>query len=98
MNILLDIIVENIRIICYMFSVVFSGYMVTEFSPKFLIKFRNPLVQFMIGTFLAMSMIDFRKYNIQTNIINLVTSSILFVIMMQVLKIVSSKSENDITK
>ena len=97
MNILLDIIIENIRIICYMFSVVFSGYMVTEFNSKFLLKFRNPLVQFMIGTFLAMSMIDFRKYDAMTNAINLITSSILFVIMMQILKFISAKmTENEV--
>jgi hypothetical protein len=99
MNLVLDIIIENIRILCYMFSVVFSGYMVTEFNSKFLLKFRHPLFQFMIGTFLAMSMIDFRRYDIMTNLINLITSSILFVIMMYILKLISSKmaeNENEI--
>ena len=95
MNIFLDIIVENIRIVAYMFSVVFSGYLVSNFGNDFLLAFRNPLVQFMMGTFLAMSMIDFRKYNFTVNLINLTTTSIFFVIMLNGLKYISNKQKKN---
>ena len=95
MNFFLDIVVENIRIVAYMFSVVFSGYLVSNFGKDFLLAFRNPLIQFMMGTFLAMSMIDFRKYNFRVNIINLTTTSVFFVIMLNGLKYISNKQTKD---
>ena len=95
MNFFLDIVIENIRIVEYMFSVVFSGYLVSNFGSDFLLAFRNPLVQFMMGTFLAMSMIDFRKYNFRVNIINLTTTSVFFVIMINGLKYISNKQTKD---
>jgi hypothetical protein len=95
MNFFLDIVLENIRIVAYMFSVVFSGYLVSNFGNDFLLAFRKPLVQFMMGTFLAMSMIDFRKYNFTVNIINLTTTSIFFVIMLNGLKYISNKQIKD---
>ena len=95
MNFFLDIVLENIRIVAYMFSVVFSGYLVSNFGNDFLLAFRKPLLQFMMGTFLAMSMIDFRKYNFTVNIINLTTTSIFFVIMLNGLKYIYNKQIKD---
>ena len=93
MNYLLDIVLENIRIVAYMFSVVFSGYLVTNYSNTFLLLFRHPVVQLMMGTFLAMSMIDFRKNEFKLNLINLVSTTITFMIMLYILKYVGDKME-----
>lgn len=96
MNLLLDILLENIRIVSYMFSVVFSAYIVTDYSNEFLAVFRNPFVRVMIGTFLAMSMIDFRKNTFMVNMINLISTTILFVIMLYVIKkITNNKKEKN---
>lgn len=93
MNYLLDIVLENIRIVTYMFSVIFSGYLVTNYSNSFLLLFRSPLVQFMMGTFLAMSMIDFRKNEFKVNLINLVSTTTMFMIMLYLLKYIGDKME-----
>lgn len=94
MNFFLDILLENIRIVAYMFSVVFSAYIVTDYSNEFLVVFRNPIVHVMIGTFLAMSMIDFRRNTFMVNMINLLSTTILFVTMLYVIKkITNNKKE-----
>ena len=93
MNYLLDIVLENIRIVSYMFSVVFSGYLVTNYSNSFLLLFRTPMVQFMMGTFLAMSMIDFRKNEFRVNLINLVSTTTMFMVMLYSLKYIGNKME-----
>lgn len=84
---------ENIRIVAYLFSVVFSGYLVTNYNNSFLLIFRSPVVKFIMGTFLAMSMIDFRKNEFKVNFINLFTTTIMFMIMLHVLKYVAAKME-----
>ena len=94
-NFFLDIVFENIRIITYMFSVVFSGYLVTNYNAAFLSLFRNSMMQFICGFFLSMSMIDFRKNSVQANVINLLSTTILFQIMLITLKKISFLYDND---
>ena len=93
-NFFIDIVFENIRIITYMFSVVFSGYLVTNYNAAFLGLFRNPMMQFLCGFFLSMSMIDFRKNSVQANVINLLSTTILFQIMLITLKKISFLYDN----
>lgn len=93
-NFLIDVVLENIRILTYMFSVIFSGYLVTNYNATFLALFRNPFMQFVCGFFLSMSMIDFRKNTIQANSINLLTSTILFQVMLISLKKISFLYDN----
>ena len=88
-NFITDILLENIRIISYMFSVVFSGYLVTNYNADFLSLFRHPILQLLAGFFLSMSMIDFRKNTFEANLINLFVSTILFVIMLFTFKKIS---------
>ena len=93
-NFFIDIVFENIRIITYMFSVVFSGYLVTNYNAAFLALFRNPVMQFLCGFFLSMSMIDFRKNSVTANVINLLSTTILFQIMLITLKKISFLYDN----
>lgn len=89
MRVLVDVVLESTRIIAYMFSVVFSGYLVTNYNAAFLALFRNPFMQLISGFFLAMSMIDFRRNDLNVNLINLAISTICFQIMLFSLKKIS---------